>query len=45
MKRWRVQDGENLKVSYVRALIQALQAQNAILKDSELDELKKRLEK
>ena len=43
-KRWRVQEGESLRVSYFRTLILALQAQNAILKDSELDELKKRLE-
>lgn len=44
MKRWRVQEGESLKVSYYRALIQALQTQNSILKDSEMDELKKEIE-
>ena len=43
-KRWRVQEGENIKISYIRALIQALQTQNQILKDTELDEFKKRLE-
>lgn len=43
-KRWRVQEGENLKISYCRTLIQALQAQNAILKDAELDDLKKEIE-
>jgi len=43
-KRWRVQEGESLRVSYFRTLIQALQAQNAILKDAELDDLKKEIE-
>lgn len=43
-KRWRPQEGENLKISYIRALIQALQAQNTILKDVELDDLKKEIE-
>jgi hypothetical protein len=40
MKRWRVQEGESLRVSYFRTLILALQAQNAILKDGEMDQLK-----
>jgi hypothetical protein len=44
MKRWRVQEGESLRVSYFRTLILALQAQNSILKDSELDDLKKQIE-
>ncbi|AKB47609.1 hypothetical protein MSKOL_1832 [Methanosarcina sp. Kolksee] len=44
VKRFRPQDGDNIKLGYIRALIQALQAQNAILKDTELDEFKKRLE-
>lgn len=44
VKRWRPQEGENIKISYIRALIQALQTQNQILKDTELDEFKKRLE-
>lgn len=43
-KRWRPQEGENIKIGYIRALIQALQAQNAILKDAELDDLKKEIE-
>jgi|GEM_PF-3597545 len=43
-KRWRPQEGENIKISYIRALIQALQTQNQILKYLELDEMKKRLE-
>ena len=43
-KRWRVQEGENIKISYIRALIQALQTQNLLLKDFELDALNKRLE-
>lgn len=43
-KRFRPQEGDNAKLGYIRALIQALQAQNAILKDAELDEIKKRLD-
>lgn len=43
-KRFRPQEGDSIKIGYIRVLIQALQAQNAILKDIELDEFKKRLE-
>ncbi len=43
-KRWRPQEGENIKISYIRALIQALQTQNQILKDLDLEEVKRRLE-
>jgi len=43
-KRFRPQDGDSLKISYIRALIQALTWQNAILKDTELDDLKKEIE-
>ena len=43
-KRFRVQDGDSLKLAYIRVFVQALQVQNAILKDSELDEIKKRIE-
>jgi len=42
-KRFRPQDGDNCKLGYIRALVQALQCQNTILKDSELDEIKDRL--
>jgi hypothetical protein len=44
VKRFRPQPGDTIKLGYIRALIQALQAQNAILKDIEFDEFKKRLE-
>ena len=44
VKRFRPQDGDSIKLGYIRALIQALQAQNSILKDTEFDEFKKRLE-
>lgn len=44
VKRFRPQEGDSIKLGYIRALIQALQAQNAILKDSELDEIKNELE-
>jgi hypothetical protein len=43
-KRFRPQEGHSLKLAYVRVFVQALQVQNAILKDSELDEIKKRIE-
>lgn len=43
-KRFRPQEGDSVKIGYIRALIQALQAQNAILKDAELDDLKKEME-
>ncbi len=44
VKRFRPQEGDSIKLGYIRALIQALQVQNAILKDVELDALKKELE-
>jgi hypothetical protein len=44
VKRFKPQNGDSQKVSFIRIFIQALQLQNAILKDSELDEIKKRLE-
>ncbi len=40
VKRFRVQEGDSIKLGYIRALIQALQVQNAILKDAELDKLR-----
>jgi hypothetical protein len=43
-KRFRPQEGDSVKIGYTRALIQALQCQNAILKDVELDDLKKEIE-
>ena len=43
-KRFRPQEGDSIRIGYMRALIQALQCQNAILKDAELDELKAELE-
>ena len=44
VKRFRPQEGDSIKLGYIRALIQALQAQNAILKDAEIDNLKKEIE-
>lgn len=43
-KRFRVAEGDTIKISYIRALIQALACQNAILKDAELDDIKKEVE-
>jgi len=44
VKRFRPQEGDSIKLGYIRVLIQALQAQNSILKDTELDELKREIE-
>lgn len=43
-KRFRPQEGDTCKLGYIRALIQALQAQNSILADFELTELKKEID-
>jgi hypothetical protein len=43
-KRFRPADGDTIKLGYIRALVQALTCQNAILKDAELDDLKKEME-
>ncbi len=45
VKRFRPQEGDSIRLGYIRALIQALQVQNAILKDIELDAIKQELEK
>jgi hypothetical protein len=44
VKRFRPQEGDSIKLGYIRALIQALKVQNDILKDAELDELKKEID-
>jgi hypothetical protein len=44
VKRFRPQERDSVKLGYIRALIQALQVQNAILKDIELDAIKQELE-
>jgi len=43
-KRFRPQEGDSLKLAYMRVFLQALQVQNVILKDLELEDLKDRLE-
>lgn len=43
-KRFRVQEGDSLKLGFLRIFVQALQLQNSILRDVELDEIKSRLE-
>ena len=43
-KRFRAQEGDSLKLAYIRVFIQALQVQNAIMKDLDIDEFQKRLE-
>lgn len=43
-KRFKANEADGVKLGYIRALIQALQAQNAILKDVELDQLKQDIE-
>ncbi|WP_342304812.1 hypothetical protein [Methanolobus sp. ZRKC5] len=42
--RFKVRDGDNVKLQYVRALVQAIQAHNSVLKDQELEEIKVRLD-
>lgn len=44
VKRFRPQEGDSIKLGYIRALIQALKVQNDILKDAELDEIKTEIE-
>lgn len=43
-KRFRVQEGDSIKLGYIRALTNALQVQNSILKDVEIDTLRHELE-
>lgn len=43
-RRFRPQAGDSVKLSYARALIQAIGLQSAILKDIELDEVKHELQ-
>jgi len=43
-KRFRPQEGDGIKLAYMRVYIQALQVQNSILRDNELDEIQKRIE-
>jgi hypothetical protein len=43
-KRFRPQEGDSMRIGYMRALVQALQCQNSILKDTEIDDLKKEIE-
>ena len=44
VKRFRTQEGDSIRLGYIRALMQALKVQNEILKDTEIDDLKKELE-
>jgi hypothetical protein len=44
VKRFRPQEGDSIKLGYIRVLIQALKVQNEILKDTEIDEIKNELE-
>ena len=43
VKRFRTQEGDSIRLGYIRALMQALKVQNEILKDFEIDELKKEI--
>lgn len=43
-KRFIVREGDYQKQGYIRLLIQALKVQNEILKDFEIDDLKKEIE-
>ena len=44
VNRFKEREGDSTRLQYARALIQALQAHNAILKDTEIDDIKKRLD-
>jgi len=44
VERFKERDGDSIRLQYVRALIQALQAHNAILKDIELEDINRRLD-
>lgn len=44
VKRFRPQEGDSLKLAYMRVFLQALQVQNSILRDLELEDIKQRLE-
>lgn len=44
VKRFRLQEGDSIKLGYIRVLIQALKVQNEILKDTEIDEIKTEIE-
>ena len=43
-KRFIVREGDYQKQGYIRLLIQALKVQNEILKDFEIDDLKKEID-
>lgn len=43
-KRFRPQEGDRSRLAHLRLFLQALQVQNSILKDLELEDLKQRLE-
>ena len=43
VKRFRTQEGDSIRLGYIRALMQALKVQNEILKDFEIDELKQEI--
>ena len=43
-KRFRPQTGDVIRLGYIRALIQALQSYNEILKTGEIDEIEKKLD-
>jgi hypothetical protein len=43
-KRFRPQAGDVIRLGYIRALIQALQSYNEILKTSELSDLERKIE-
>jgi hypothetical protein len=43
-KRFRPQTGDVIRLGYIRALIQALQSYNEILKTNEIDEIEKKID-
>lgn len=42
-KRFRPQEGDSIKLAYIRVFIQALTLQNTILRDAEIEDLQERI--
>lgn len=42
-KRFRPQEGDSIKLAYMRVFIQALTLQNTILRDAEIEDLQERI--
>lgn len=43
VERFKEREGDSIRLQYIRAMVQAVQAHNSILKDEELDDIKNRV--